>query len=192
MSRNARDWRQHLLRRASLQLMLAMSLLTGMTQAATAKTWSYRGLMELDHGSSIPGIPRYSRYDVDFTLDRSVLDTDHCAWENGLENANGIRDITTQGYFATPFVSLRFTKDPTGPATPDLSDLFFDHATRGASIVKGANQPPNPDPPLCDGAPAPLSTSIHRSATREQKPRFSTSSSIAITARCMRCMVRAS
>jgi hypothetical protein len=163
-----------------------------MTQAANAKTWAYRGLMELDQGSSIPGIPRYSRYDVDFTPDGSILDTDDSAWENGFENGNGVRGISSQGSFATPFVSLRFTKDPTGPATLDLSELFFDDTTRGAAIAKDANHPPIPTPVFAVAAPAPLNTSTCRSATQARRRLFTISFSISTTARCMPPMAHVS
>lgn len=142
-------WHQHSALRAPFRLLLAITLLAGSGQAATARTLSYRGLIELDHGSSIPGIPSNSRYVVDFSLDGSLHDTEHYARENSFFNGNGVLGITTEAYFAQPFRSLSFTADPTGPSTADLSGLIFDYATRGTAIVKDANQPPDPDPVLC-------------------------------------------
>ena len=134
---------------APFLLILAITLLAGIGQAAAARPLSYRGLIELDHGSSIPGIPSHGRYFVDFTLDGSLIDTEHYARENRFFNGNGIYGITTEANFATPFVDLRFTADPSGPVTADLSGLRFDFSSRGVAIVKDANQPPDPDPVLC-------------------------------------------
>jgi len=128
------------------------------TRPAEATPLSYRGLIELDHGSSIPGIPRYSRYWVDFILNGAVLDTDHFVEENAIENANGVKGISTAGLFPTPFLSLSLIADPTGPATLDLSGLNFGYADTGGSgaMVRIADPPPAVNPhnvPYCDTAP---------------------------------------
>jgi hypothetical protein len=124
-----------------------------------AASLSYRGLIELDHGSSIPGIPRNSRYRVDFTLNGAVLDTDHFVEENAIENANGVHGISTAGLFATPFLYLRFTADPSGPPTLDLSGLNFGYDDKGGSgaMVRIAEPSPPVNPhnvPYCDAAAA--------------------------------------
>jgi hypothetical protein len=132
--------------------------LMGLPLPSEAMQFSYQGLIELDHGSSIPGIPRHSRYWVDFILNGSVLDTDHFVEENAIENANGVKGISTAGLFPTPFLYLRFTADPTGPATLDLSGLNFNYADTGGSgaLVRNAEPPPPINPhnvPYCDTDP---------------------------------------
>ena len=122
-----------------------------------AAPYSYRGLIELDHGSSVPGIPSHSRYWVDFILNGAVLDTDHFVEENAIENANGVHGLSTAGLFPTPFLSLRFSADPTGPATLDLSGMNFDYGDVGGSgaLVRNAEPPPPVNPhnvPYCDTA----------------------------------------
>jgi hypothetical protein len=116
----------------------------------------YRGLIELDHGSSIVDIPRHSRYWVDFTLDGSIVDTQHTVFENGLVNANGVHGITALGSYLPPFLDLKFTADSSNGLSPlDLSGLNFaymDAAGSGASVVD-ANQPPNPQADPCVDAP---------------------------------------
>ena len=116
----------------------------------------YRGLIELDHGSSIVDIPRFSRYWVDFTLDGSLVDTQHTAFENGLVNAEGIRGITALGSYPPPFLNLKLTADFSNGKTPlDLSGLTFAYTDTGGSgiSVVDANQPPNPQAYPCDSAP---------------------------------------
>lgn len=125
---------------------------------AAAAPLPYRGLIEFDHGSSIPGIPRHSRYWVDFVLNGSVLDSDHFTEENAIENANGVHGVSTAGLFPTPFLSFRLTADPSGPATLDLSGLNFGYDDIGGSgaTVRIADPPPAVNPhnvPYCDTAP---------------------------------------
>ena len=57
----------------------------------------YRGLIELDYGSSLSGIPRHSRYFVDFILNGDALDTNHLVIENSLINQVGQKGLTTFG-----------------------------------------------------------------------------------------------
>jgi hypothetical protein len=113
-----------------------------------AASLSYRGLIELDHGSSIPGIPRNSRYWVDFTLNGAVLHTDHFVEENAIDNANGMHGISTAGLFNTPFLYLRLTANPSGPPTLDLSGLNFGYEDKGGSgaTVRIAEPPPPVNP----------------------------------------------
>ncbi len=65
------------LRRLAYRGLVALALVMGTNQAANAKIYEFHGLIELDHGSSIPGAPKHTRYFVDFSLDGSALDTDH-------------------------------------------------------------------------------------------------------------------
>lgn len=137
---------------------MLLLLLIVCPRPSEAAPLSYRGLIELDHGSSIPGIPRYSRYLVDFILNGSVRDTDHFVEENAIENANGVKGISTAGLFPTPFLYLRFTADPSGPPTLDLSGLNFGYDDVGGSgaMVRIAEPPPAVNPhnvPYCDTAP---------------------------------------
>ena len=97
--------------------LIALALFGGVSQSASAKTYQYHGLIDLDYGSSIVGAPRHSRYFVDFILDATKLDTDHDVFENDIYNANGIRGLTTMGMFDNILTSLRFTLDPTSIGT---------------------------------------------------------------------------
>lgn len=95
---------------------------------------------------------------MDFTLNGSVLDTDHFVEENAIENANGVKGVSTAGLFPTPFLYLSFTADPSGPATLDLSGLNFGYDDVGGSgaMVRMAEPPPPVNPhnvPYCDTAP---------------------------------------
>lgn len=110
----------------------------------------------MDHGSSIVGIPRHSRYIVDFTLDGSIVDTQHTVFQNGLVNANGVYGITAEGSYPPPFLDLRFTADTSNGLSPlDLSGLNFAYMDTGGSGVRvvDVNQPPDPQAPPCDSAP---------------------------------------
>lgn len=137
----------------------AAALLSGClllpAQGHAAAPLHYRGLIELDHGSSIAAMPRHSRYFVEFILEGSVQDTDHSFWENGFTNANGNKGISFTGRFPTPFRFLRFTPDPTGPATVDLSGMSFAYKDIGTSSARSVdvNQPPPPLLPPCDVNP---------------------------------------
>ncbi len=55
--------------------LIALTLLGSASQSASARTYQYHGLIELDYGSSIVGAPKHSRYFVDFILDGTKLDT---------------------------------------------------------------------------------------------------------------------
>jgi hypothetical protein len=137
---------------------LSVAVLGSLAQASGAAPLplQYRGLIELDHGSSIVGIPRHSRYWVDFTLDGSVVDTQHTVFENGLVNANGVKGITALGSYPPPFLNLKFTADSSNGLSPlDLSGLNFDYADTGGSgaSVVDANQPPDPQAFPCIDAP---------------------------------------
>jgi hypothetical protein len=136
-------------------LLVILISLGALLQTRQASALQFRGLIELDHGSSIVGMPRHSRYIVEFDLEGSVLDTDHTAFANALVNANGVNGITMTGSFPTPFRFLRFTADPSGPPTLDLSGLNFDYNdTNGsAALVTDVNQPPDPQAPPCDVFP---------------------------------------
>jgi len=126
-----------------------VALLVGVSRSAQAANYQYRGLIDLDYGSSIPGAPKHSRYFVDFILKGSVLDFDNTVFENDLINADGIRGLTTTGTFYDPFISLRLTLDPSSVGTLDLSGLIFDPNSNSTRVVD-ANQPPNPQAPPCD------------------------------------------
>jgi hypothetical protein len=128
----------------------ALFLLIGASQVATAKTYQYHGLIELEYGSSIAGAPKHSRYFVDFILDATALDTDHSIFENDLYNANGTRGLTTMGMFDKILTSLRFTLDPASVGT--LSEINFDPTSSYARVVD-ANEPPPPTAPPCDVYP---------------------------------------
>lgn len=136
-------------------LLLLLVGLGALLPAQQAAALQYRGLIELDHGSSIVGIPRHSRYFVDFVLDGSVVDTDHSAFVNALVNANGVNGVTMTGSFPSPFRWLRFTADPDGPATLDLSSLNFAYSDNSGSAASSVdvNEPPDPQAPPCDTAP---------------------------------------
>ncbi|MBM5818191.1 MAG: hypothetical protein FJ083_16960 [Cyanobacteria bacterium K_Offshore_surface_m2_239] len=105
--------------------LLSGALLAGLGLAASAPTRTfavdlpYRGLIELDHGSSLAGIPRYSRYFVDFVLNGDVLDTNHSVYENGLVNQLGQKGLSMSGSYANPFRFLQFRLDPSGPPADD-------------------------------------------------------------------------
>ncbi|MEB3255621.1 MAG: hypothetical protein VKJ05_04440 [Synechococcaceae cyanobacterium] len=116
---------------------------------------SYRGLIELDHGSSLNGIPRYSRYFVDFVLNGDVLDTDHTVRENDFVNQLGQRGLTTYANFTNPFRHLRFRLDPSGPAAIELAELSFRYGQLYGDFARvvDVNQPPNPQNPPCDTSP---------------------------------------
>ena len=145
----------NILARYAFGSLAVLALTNGAIQPASAATYQYRGLIDLDYGSSIPGAPKHSRYFVDFTLDGSVLDTDHTVFENDIYNAYGVRGLTTTGVFDKPFTSLRLTLDLTSVGTLDLSGLTFNLAdpNYNYSRVVDANEPPNPPAPPCDTAP---------------------------------------
>lgn len=126
--------------------LIALILFGGASQSASAKTYQYHGLIDLDYGSSIVGAPRHSRYFVDFILDATKLDTDHSVFENDIYNDNGIRGLTTMGMFDKILTSLRFTLDPTSVGT--LLEINFDPNSSYARVVD-ANEPPPPPGPLC-------------------------------------------
>lgn len=137
---------------------MSAAVLAGFAPASEASLLPlrYRGLIELDHGSSIVGIPRHSRYWVDFILDGSLVDTQHTAFENGLVNADGIHGITALGSYPPPFRFLKFTADSSNGITPlDLSGMTFAYADTGGSgaSVVDANQPPDPQAFPCVSAP---------------------------------------
>jgi hypothetical protein len=146
------------IRRHGVIIGVSVAVLGPLAQASGAAPLplKYRGLIELDHGSSIVDIPRHSRYWVDFTLDGSIVDTQHTVFENGLVNANGVPGITALGSYLPPFLDLKFTADTSNGLSPlDLSGLNFaymDAAGSGASVVD-ANQPPNPQADPCVDAP---------------------------------------
>lgn len=137
------------------RLLIPLLGLGVLLQAPEAAALQYRGLIELDHGSSLVGIPRHSRYVVDFALNGAVLDTDHSAFTNALVNANGVNGVTMTGSFPSPFRYLRFTADPSGPPTLDLSGLNFAYSDNGGSAASSVdvNEPPDPQAPPCDTAP---------------------------------------
>lgn len=149
--------------RSVLQRQLAGSLLSvaalgalGHAAAAAPLPMPYRGLIELDHGSSIVGVPRHSRYWVDFVLDGSIIDHSHVVFENGFVNGNGVRGISTMGLFPPPFLFLQLTADSSNGITPlELSGLTYAYSDTGGSgaDVRDANQPPNPQAPPCDVYP---------------------------------------
>lgn len=114
------DWMPESLRyfRAVLQRQLAASLLSvaalgalGHAAVAAPLPFPCRGLIELDHGSSIVGMPRHSRFWVDFVLDGSIIDHSHVVFENGFVNANGVRGTSTMALFPPPFLFLQLTAD---------------------------------------------------------------------------------
>lgn len=140
------------LSRFASKSLVILALLLGAHQSAQAATYQYRGLIDLDYGSSIPGAPKHSRYFVDFMLNGADLDTDHTVFENDLTNANGIRGLTTMGSYSNPIVWLQLTLDPTSIGTLDLSGLSFDPNSYYARVVD-ANQPPDPQAPPCDVFP---------------------------------------
>jgi hypothetical protein len=136
-------------------LLAGVGLLASMTSPASAVDLHYRGLIELDHGSSLSGIPRHSRYFVEFFLDGDVLDTNHLVFENSLTNQVGQKGLTTFGAFSNPFRYLRFRRDPSGPAAVELSGLTFNYGELNGdfSRVVDANQPPPPQNFPCDTSP---------------------------------------
>jgi hypothetical protein len=128
----------------------------GQASGAAPLPLQYRGLIELDHGSSIQGIPTKSRYRVDFTLDGSLLDTVHTAFENDIANIYGVRGISTIGHFPPPFLSLQFTAETSNGKNPlDLSGLTFAYNDTNGSgaVVRDANSPPDPQAYLCNDRP---------------------------------------
>ena len=144
-----RKLQESVLKVASRSL-IVLTLFGSASQSASAKTYQYHGLIDLDYGSSIVGAPRHSRYFVDFILDATKLDTDHDVFENDIYNANGIRGLTTMGMFDNILTSLRFTLDPTSIGT--LSEINFDPNSSYARVVD-ANEPPPPPAPPCDVYP---------------------------------------
>ncbi len=142
----------------AVHLGLSLAVLGPLSQpiGAAPLPLQYRGLIELDHGSSIVDIPRFSRYGVDFTLDGSLVDTQHTVFENAFQNANGVKGITALGSYPPPFLNLKFTADFSNGKIPlDLSGLNFaytDSGGSGASVVD-ANQPPDPQAYPCISAP---------------------------------------
>ena len=126
--------------------LIALTLLGSASQSASARTYQYHGLIELDYGSSIVGAPKHSRYFVDFILDGTKLDTDHSVFENDIYNADGIRGLTTMGMFDKILTSLRFTLDSTSVGT--LSEINFDPNSSYSRVVD-ANEPPPPPNPFC-------------------------------------------
>jgi len=137
-----------------------VALLVGVSRSAQAANYQYRGLIDLDYGSSIPGAPKHSRYFVDFTLNGADLDTDNTVFENDLYNANGVRGLTTMANFNNPISSLRLTLDPSSVGTLDLSGLNFDSNSYYARVVD-ANQPPDPQaPPRATCISASVNTSL--------------------------------
>ena len=130
--------------------LIALALSGSASQSASAKTYQYHGLIDLDYGSSIVGAPRHTRYFIDFILDATKLDTDNTVFENGLSNAAGVRGITTMGMFDNILTSLRFTLDPTSIGT--LSEINFDPNSSYARVVD-ANEPPPPTAPPCNVYP---------------------------------------
>ncbi|MEB3317649.1 MAG: hypothetical protein VKO39_05855 [Cyanobacteriota bacterium] len=116
---------------------------------------AYRGLIELDYGSSLAGIPRHSRYFVDLVLNGDVLDTNHAFDENAFVNQLGQKGITTYGVFENIFRSLRFTLDPSGPPALELAGLEFNYNQLYGdfSRVVDVNQPPPPRFSPCDSSP---------------------------------------
>lgn len=140
------------LRRLAYRGLVALALVMGTNQAANAKIYEFHGLIELDHGSSIPGAPKHTRYFVDFSLDGSALDTDHDVFENDIDNAEGVRGLTTMGMFNSAMTSLRFTLDLTSVGTLDLSGLNFNTNDSYIRVVD-ANEPPPPAAAPCDVYP---------------------------------------
>ena len=132
-----------------------LGILATTAAPAGAAGLAYRGLIELDHGSSITGIPRHSRYYVDIVLDGDVIDTDHTVRENDFVNQLGQRGLTTYGNFSNPFRHLRFSLDPSGPPAVELANLRFNYGQQYGdfSRVVDVNQPPNPQNPPCDVSP---------------------------------------
>ncbi|MFM7264648.1 MAG: hypothetical protein ACKOZW_03450 [Cyanobium sp.] len=136
-------------------LVAGLAMLASTAAPAEAAALAYRGLIEMDHGSSITGIPRHSRYYVDIVLDGDVIDTDDTVLENGFVNQLGQKGLTTYGNFANPFRHLRFSLDPSGPPALELANLRFDYGQLYGdfSRVVDVNQPPNPQNPPCDVSP---------------------------------------
>jgi hypothetical protein len=137
-------------------LSLAALGVVGQAGVAAPLPLAYRGLIELDHGSSIVGIPRHSRYWVDFVLDGSVVDDSHVVFENGFVNAYGVRGLSTMGLYPPPFLFIQFTADSSNGITLlDLSGLTFAYTDTGGSgaDVRDANLPPDPQLPPCVDVP---------------------------------------
>lgn len=131
---------------------IALAALLEAGQSAHATSYQYHGLIDLDYGSSISGAPKYTHYIIDFVLDGAILDNDHTVFENDITNVNGDRGLTTMGSFSSPIISRKLTLDPTSVGTLDHSGLNFDSNSSWARAVD-ANQPPNPQAPLCDVYP---------------------------------------
>jgi hypothetical protein len=137
-------------------LSLAALGVVGQAGVAAPLPLAYRGLIELDHGSSIVGIPRHSRYWVDFVLDGSVIDDSHVVFENAFVNAYGVHGLSTMGLYPPPFLFIQFTADSSNGITPlDLSGLTFAYTDTGGSgaDVRDANLPPDPQLPPCVDVP---------------------------------------
>lgn len=136
-------------------LLAGLGVLATMPGQMLAADLAYRGLIELDNGSSLAQIPKGSRYFVDFVLNGDVLDTDDTAFENAFTNTEGYKGITTIGIFSNPFRFLRFTLDPSGPAALELANLKFAYGQVNGdfSRVLDVNQPPNTPLPPCDVTP---------------------------------------
>jgi hypothetical protein len=86
---------------------------------------------------------------MNFILKGSALDIDNTVFENNLCNADCIRGLTITATFCDSFISLRLTLDPSSVGTLDLSGLNFDPNSSFIRVVD-ANQPSNPQAPLCD------------------------------------------
>ena len=136
-------------------LLAGLGVLATMPGQMLAADLAYRGLIELDKGSSLAQISTGSRYFVDFVFNGDVLDTDDTAFENAFTNTEGNKGITTIGIFSNPYRFLRFTLDPSGAAALELVNLKFAYGQVNGdfSRVLDVNQPPNTPLPPCDVTP---------------------------------------
>lgn len=136
-------------------LSAGLGLLASTPLPSLAADLHYRGLIELDYGSSLSGIPRHSRYFVDFILNGDALDTNHVVIENGLINQVGQKGLTTFGTFSNPFRFLQFRLDNSGPAAAELAGLTFTYGELNGDFARvvDVNQPPPPQNPPCDISP---------------------------------------